>query len=147
LSQKSKEDFMKTRLLVLVSLLLLFVAGCSTQGPQELESQAVPVRLAVLKGSTVYPAVTGKATYKVDNNGIREFQTEISNALVLKGQTLSVFVDATKVGTMRVTLLGKARLSLVGAAAPVIALTVNPTIRVKTATGVLVARGVMNQFK
>ena len=138
---------MKTRLLVLVSLLLLFVAGCSTQAPQELDAQKVPVRLAVLKGSAAYPAVNGKATYKVDNNGIREFQAELKDALTLKGKTLSVFVNATKVGSMTINTFGDGRLSLVGAAAPRIASSSNPTIRVRTATGALVASGVMNQFR
>ena len=64
---------MKTRLFALISLLVLFIAGCGVQAPQELESQKVPVRLAVLRGSAAYPAANGKATYKVDNNGIREF--------------------------------------------------------------------------
>ena len=138
---------MKTRLLVLVSLLLLFVAGCSTQIPQELDAQKVPVRLAILKGSIAYPAVNGKATYKVDNNGIREFQAELEDALTLKGKTLGVFVNATKVGSMTINALGDGRLSLVGAAAPTIASTSNPTIRVRTATGALVASGVMNKFR
>jgi hypothetical protein len=139
---------MKTRLLVLVSLLLLLVAGCGVQpAPQELESQKVPVRLAILKGRAIYPAVKGKATYKVDNNGIREFQAEIENALALKGKVLNVFVNTTKVGTMTINTLGKGTLRLVGARAPSISASTKPTIRVRTSTGVLVASGIMNQFK
>jgi hypothetical protein len=139
---------MKTRLFALVSLLVLFIAGCGVQPvPQELESLKVTVRLATLSGSAAYPAVNGKATYKVDNNGIREFQAELQDALALKGKTLNVFVNAAKVGTMRINALGNGRLSLVGASAPVIRASTNPTIRVRTSTGVLVASGVMNQTK
>jgi hypothetical protein len=139
---------MKTRLFAFVSLLVLFIAGCGVQQvPQELETQKVVVRLATLSGSAAYRAVNGKATYKVDNNGIREFQAELEDARTLKGKVLNVFVGAAKVGTMTINTLGDGRLSLVGASAPVIRASSNPTIRVRTSTGALVASGVMNQFK
>jgi hypothetical protein len=83
---------------------------------------------------------------KVDNKGIREFQAELEDARALAGKTLSVFVGTSKVGTMKIDALGDGRLSLVGAA-PVIAPTATPTIRVGTSTGALVASGMMNQFK
>jgi hypothetical protein len=139
---------MKTRLFALVSLLVLFIAGCGVQpAPQELDAQKVAVRLAVLSGSAAYPAVNGKATYKVDNNGIREFQAELEDARALKSKVLSVYVNTTKVGSMTINALGDGRLSLVGASAPVISASSNPAIRVRTSTGVLVASGVMNQLK
>jgi hypothetical protein len=139
---------MKARLFVLASLLVLLIAGCGVQQvPQELESLKVTVRLATLSGSAAYPAVNGKATYKVDNNGIREFQAELEDALALRGRTLSVYVGTAKVGTMRINALGDGRLELVGAAAPVIRASSTPTIRVRTAGGALVASGVMNQTK
>jgi hypothetical protein len=139
---------MKTRLFALVSLLVLFIAGCGTvQTPQELESQKVAVRLATLSGSAAYPAVNGKATYKVDNNGIREFEAELQDARALAGKTLNVYVGAAKVGTMTINTLGDGRLDLVGAKAPIIAASAKPLISVRTATGALVASGVMNQFK
>jgi hypothetical protein len=138
---------MKTRLFIIVSLFVLFMAGCGVQGPQELESQKVAKRLAVLSSSATYPAVKGKATYKVDNNGIREFEAEVQNALALKGKVLSVYVNTTKVGSMTINTLGAGSLSRVGAPAPVISASSNPTIRVRTSTGALVASGVMNQLK
>lgn len=140
---------MKTRLFALVSLLVLFIAGCGVQQApqQELESQAVPVRLAILTGSATYPTANGKATYKVDNNGIREFGTEIEDVLALAGRRVNVFVGATKVGSMRLNALGDGNLDLVGAAAPVIRPTSTPVIRVRTLGGVLVASGRMNQVK
>jgi hypothetical protein len=138
---------MKTRLLVLISLLLLLVAGCSVQPARQLESQKVPVRLALLKGSVTYPVVKGTATYKVDNNGIREFQAVVENALVLKGKTVSVFVGTRNVGSMTINALGRGVLRLVGLAAPVINPNTTPVIRVRTPTGVLVASGVMNLSK
>ncbi len=140
---------MKARLFALVSLLVLFIAGCGTvQTPQDLESQKVAVRLATLSGSAAYPAANGKATYKVDNNGIREFEAEIEDvARALRGKTLNVYVGTAKVGTMTINTLGDGRLSLVGAKAPVIAASAKPLISVRTATGALVASGVMNQLK
>jgi hypothetical protein len=139
---------MKTRLFVLVSLLVLFIAGCGVQpAPQELESQKVTKRLAVLSGSVAYPRVNGKATYKVDNNGIREFEAELEDALTLKGKVLGVYVNTARVGSMTINALGDGRLNLVGASAPVISSSTNPTIRVRTSTGALVASGVMNQLK
>jgi uncharacterized surface anchored protein len=139
---------MKTRLFALVSLLVLFIAGCGVQQvPQELQSQKVAVRLATLSGSATYPAVKGKATYKVDNKGIKEFQTELENALALKGKVLGVYLNTTKVGAMTVNTLGAGSLRLVGASAPTIAASSKPTIRVRTATGALVGSGIINQFK
>jgi hypothetical protein len=144
-----KERDMKARLLVLFSLVALLVAGCGTvQTPQDLEAQKVAVRLATLSGSAAYPAANGKATYKVDNNGIREFEVEIQDvARTLRGKTLNVFVNTTKVGTMTINTLGDGRLDLVGARAPVIAASAKPKISIKTAAGATVASGVMNQLK
>lgn len=139
---------MKTRLFALISLLVLVIAGCGVQpAPQELESLKVTTRLAVLTGSATYPTANGKATYKVDNNGIREFGAEIQDVLALAGRSVNVFVGATKVGSMRLNALGDGNLDLVGAAAPVIRPTSTPVIRVRTLSGVLVASGVMNQTK
>lgn len=140
---------MKARLFTLVSLLVLFIAGCGVQqAPQEIDAQKVSVRLAVLQGSAAYPAANGKATYKVDNNGIREFEVELEDvARALRGKILNVFVNTTKVGTMTINTLGDGRLDLIGSRAPVIAASAKPTISVKTAAGTTVASGVMNQLK
>lgn len=136
------------RFVALASLLVLFIAGCGVQqAPQELESFKVTTRLAVLSGSASYPAANGKATYKVDNNGIREFGTEIEDVRALAGQRVNVFVGATRVGSMRLNAVGDGNLDLVGAAAPVIAATSTPVIRVRTLGGALVASGTMNQTK
>ncbi len=139
---------MKTKLFGLLSLLVLFLASCSTQSlPVELSTLKVSVRLASLSGSSSYPSASGKATYKVDKNGIREFQAELQGVLSLKGKTLDVFVGSKKVGTMRINSLGKGRLSLVGSAAPIISDALTPLISIKTSTSILVASGRMNQFK
>lgn len=139
---------MKTRLFTLVSLLVLFIAGCGVQqAPQELESLKVVKRLAVLSGSSGYPAANGKATYKVDNNGIKEFDAEIEDARVLAGKSVNVFVGTTKVGSIKLNAFGDGSLTLVGAAAPTIASSSQPVIRVRALTGVVVASGTMNQLK
>jgi hypothetical protein len=139
---------MKLRLVSLVSVLLLFVAGCGTQPTTDvLESLDVPVRLAVLKGTRAYPAANGKATYKVDNNGRREFEAEIEDVRALAGTTVDVFVNAKKVASITLDAIGDGEVELRGAAAPVIRDTATPTIRIKTPTGVVVASGLMNQFK
>lgn len=139
---------MKLRLVALVSMLVLFIAGCGTQPTTEtIDSLGVPVRLAVLKGTRAYPAANGKATYKVDNNGIREFEAEIEDVRALAGTTVDVFVNAKKVASITLDAIGDGEVELRGAAAPIIRDTATPVIRIKTATGVIVAAGVMNQFK
>jgi hypothetical protein len=139
---------MKTHIVVLFSLFVLFVAGCGTvQPPRDLEAQKVAVRLVTLSASSAYPAAKGKATYKVDNNGIRQFEAEIENILSLKGKVVGVYLGVTKVGAITVNALGESSLRLVGAAAPVIAASSQPRISIKTAAGVTVASGIMNQFK
>lgn len=139
---------MKARLVVLMSLIALFVAGCGTvQSPQELGAQKVAVRLATLTGSVAYPSANGKATYKVDNNGIRQFEAELEDARALAGKTLNVFVGVTKVGTMTLNAFGDGSLRLTGARAPVIASSAKPRISIKTAAGASVASGIMNQLK
>jgi hypothetical protein len=138
---------MKIRLVALVGIFLLLLAGCGTQPIEEIDSLGVPVRLAVLKGTRAYPVANGKATYKVDNNGRREFEAEIEDVRALAGTTVDVFVNAKKVGSITLDIIGDGELELRGAAAPVIRDSATPVIRVKTAIGVVVASGVMNQFK
>jgi hypothetical protein len=138
---------MNARLVMVISFIALFLAACGTVPVSELEAQKVPVRLATLAGSAAYPAANGKATYKVDNNGIRQFEAELEDARALRGKTLNVFVGATKVGTLTLNTLGDGSLRLVGARAPSIAASSQPRISVKTAAGVTVASGVMNQLK
>jgi hypothetical protein len=138
---------MKARLVMVISLVTVLLAACGTQVPQELEAQKVAVRLATLTGSAAYPAANGKATYKVDNNGVRQFEAELEDARALRGATLSVFVGTNKVGSLTLNAFGDGSLRLTGSRAPAIAASAQPRISVKTAAGATVASGVMNQLK
>lgn len=94
-----------------------------------------------LTGSAAYPAAKAKATYKATAEE-REFQVEAENLKSLSGKTVSVLVNGTRVGTMKVNALGTARLSLntnAGAAVPTIA--AGSSVRIRTAAGALIASG------
>lgn len=139
---------MKARLVILMVLIALFVAGCGTvQLTEELSAEKVTVRLATLTGSAAYQLANGKATYKVDNNGIRQFEAELEDAYTLRGKTLNVFVGSSKVGTLTINAFGDGSLRLTGARAPVITTSAQPRISVRTSAGASVATGIMNQFK
>ena len=133
---------MKTRLFALLSMLVLFVAGCGTQSvPQDIDTLKGTVITTPLTGSSAYPAVNGKAKYKVDGS-TREFQVEIEDAKVLAGKVLGVYSNSTLVGRMRVSALGTARLTRSterGQTVPFISS--GTVIRVRTGTGALVVSG------
>lgn len=117
--------------LALVALLSFSVAA---------EAKGV-VTQTVLTGTAAHPGVHGKATYKVDGVN-REFAVEIEDANALRGQTLTVVVNGRVVGKMRVNALGAAALersTQLGQAVPTIRS--GSTVRIKTAAGVLVAKG------
>jgi hypothetical protein len=99
------------------------------------------VTIANLSGSAAHPGVNGKAKYKVDGTD-REFEVEIQDANRLRGQTLTVVVNGKAIGTMRVNSLGDASLERsteLGQSVPHII--DGSTVRIKTAAGVLVAKG------
>jgi hypothetical protein len=99
------------------------------------------VTITNLSGSAAYPTVVGKAKYKVDGVD-REFEVEVQDARRLAGKTLTVLANGKVVGRMTVDALGNAALERsteLGQSVPRIAS--GSVVRVKTAAGVLVAKG------
>lgn len=141
---------MKVRLVGVIAVLVLFIAGCGVQiPPQEIEALKGTIIETILGGSPAYPFTTGKAKYKVDGTE-REFQVEIEAVCYynscgptpLFGTVVRVYADGVLVGNMRVSALGTARLNRNtdrGQVVPNIA--VGSLVEVKTRTGVLVASG------
>ena len=99
---------------------------------------ATDVHQATLKGSTSYPAVTGKAKFSRDD-GVRQLEVQIEDAKPLAGRKVNFRVNGVTVGTAAVNNLGTARIYKAGSVVPNV--TAGSTIRVKRMNGVLVASG------
>jgi hypothetical protein len=136
---------MRVRLLVVLSLLVLFVAGCGTVQPlQDLESQKNPERIAILTGIAAFPTVTGTATVSSGSNKGPMFQGRIKGATTLVGQILGVYVDTKLVTSMTIVTGGDGAFKIFGAPVQITEFFGTPLISLKTSTGVLVASGIMN---
>jgi hypothetical protein len=105
-------------------------------------SAATNIHEATLKGSAAFPAVSGKAKFSVDN-GVNQLEAEIQDAEALAGTKVKFVVDGTRVGSDRVSALGRARIDVSGSSVP----TVDTGSKIKVVqagTGTLVARGTFN---
>jgi len=103
---------------------------------------ATNVHQAALAGSAAFPAVNGKAKFSIDD-GIRQLEAQIEDAVALKGTTLVVRVNGTLAGRMSVNAFGDARLRVSGAAVP--AVQTGSAIAVRRASNnALVASGKFN---
>lgn len=63
-----------------------------------------------LTGSAQYANAKGTAKYK-NSGGEREFQVELENAKSLAGKTVDVYANGAKVGSFRVSNLGRGSLN------------------------------------
>jgi hypothetical protein len=120
-------------LVIAAGLLAAVVAAAPLAGA------ATGVHQATLAGSTAFPAVKGKAKFGIDN-GVRELDVQIENALRLKGVRLDVRISGSLAGRMTVTSLGTARLSILGATVPIVRTGSTIAVR-RTSNGALVASG------
>jgi hypothetical protein len=128
---------MKSRWFVVAMLVVLVASVALVPAAQAASAK----QIATLKASTAYPSATGKAVFK-DKPGEQEFQVEVEHVKALAGTQLKVMVDGKQVGTMKVNSLGAARLnrnSTRGQTVP--AIHSGSIVRVRTASGVLVASG------
>ena len=103
---------------------------------------ATNVHQATLTGSADFRAVNGKAKFSVDD-GVRQLEVQIEDAVTLKGARLVVRIDGTLAGRMTINTLGDARLRVSGSAVP--AVHTGSAIAVRRASnGALVASGKFN---
>jgi hypothetical protein len=99
--------------------------------------QAKGGTIIALKASSSFPGAKGKAKFQVE--GQRELEIEVEHVRRLAGKRVNFFVNATKVGSKRVSALGAAQLDRRGSTFP--AIKSGTRISVKTAGGKLIVSG------
>jgi len=114
------------------ALLMLAVAV-----PTVLASGGGGTRIA-LRPSATFPAAKGSATFKA-KAGERQLEAEVEHVRRLAGKTVSFYVGAKKLGSARVGALGAAHIERRNGAVPAVG--AGTVVSVKTAGGVLIARG------
>jgi hypothetical protein len=92
----------------------------------------------VLKPAKAFPAAKGSAKFKATAEE-RELQVEVEHVRRLAGKRVNFFVNATKVGSKRVSALGAAQLNRRGSTFP--GIKSGTRISVKTAGGKLIVSG------
>jgi hypothetical protein len=120
---------------------LALVAALATALTPAAQAQGGTRIIAKLRGTSAFPAVSGKATYSREGTR-RELEVEIEHARALKGKRLTVFVAGHKIGTMVVGQLGNARLDRStqrGQAVP--SINAGTRLSVHTAAGTAAAKG------
>ena len=125
---------------ILAAFLTALLLGTFMVAPAAHAKGGDATRIA-LNGSAQYPNAKGTAKYKAAG-GEREFQVELENARPLAGKTLGVFVNGTKVGSLRVSALGVGRFSRntdLGQSVP--AISAGSQVQIKTAAGAVVVSG------
>lgn len=125
---------------VLAAFLTALLLGTFMIAPAAHAKGGDAIRIS-LNGSAQYPNAKGTAKYKAAG-GEREFQVELENARALAGKTLNVFVNGTRVGSLRVSALGVGRFSRntdLGQNVPMIS--AGSKVQIKTGTGTLVVSG------
>jgi opacity protein-like surface antigen len=94
-----------------------------------------------MRGSAAYPKANGTAQYQ-SQAGHREVQVEVQHVRSLAGQTVVFTAGGTKLGSQKVSALGRAditRNTELGQKVP--SITHGSPVSVKTASGRLVASG------
>ena len=99
--------------------------------------QAKGGTIIALKASSAFPGAKGKAKFQVE--GQRELEIEVEHVRRLAGKRVNFFVNAKKVGSLRINGFGAAELNLRGSRAP--AVRSGTRISVKTAGGTLIVSG------
>jgi hypothetical protein len=121
---------------------LTLVAALATALTPAAQAQGGGTKItARLKGTSTFPAVSGKAVFSREN-GRRELEVEVEHARALRGKRLTLFVAGRKIGTMVVGKLGNARLDRStqrGQSVPRIV--AGTRLSVHTAAGTAVAKG------
>jgi hypothetical protein len=92
----------------------------------------------VLKPAKAFPAAKGSATFKA-KAGERQLEAEVEHVRRLAGRTVTFYVGGKRLGGAKVGALGTAHLERRNGAVP--AVHAGTVVSVKTAGGVLIARG------
>jgi hypothetical protein len=92
----------------------------------------------VLKPAKVFPAAKGSATFKA-KAGERELEAQVEHVRRLAGRTVTFYVGGKRLGSAKVGALGAAHIERRNGAVPAIG--AGTVVSVKTAGGVLIARG------
>ena len=133
---------MKTRMFLVAALVAVLVAGGLSHAAFAKGGSGGGDRVRIaLNGSAAYPNADGKASYKVKGSK-REFEAEVEHVKKLKGQTVNVFVNGTKVASAKVDTLGQAETELsteLGNKVPTIKS--GDKVEIKTAAGVVIVSG------
>lgn len=96
---------------------------------------------AIFVAGVAYPTARGDAEYEVDSRGNREFEVEVKRVSALRGQTLSVSVDGTQVGTAVVNSKGEAKFKLQSKYGQIVPTIVAGSLVEVSVGGVVVASG------
>jgi hypothetical protein len=92
----------------------------------------------VLKPAKAFPAAKGSATFKA-KAGERELDAQVEHVRRLAGRTVTFYVGGKRLGSAKVGALGAAHIERRNGAVP--AVNAGTVVSVKTAGGVLIARG------
>jgi hypothetical protein len=92
----------------------------------------------VLKPAKAFPAAKGSATFKAEA-GERELEAEVEHVRRLAGRTVTFYVGGNRLGGAKVGGLGAAHIERRNGAVPAVG--AGTVVSVKTAAGVLIAKG------
>ena len=92
----------------------------------------------VLKPAKAFPAAKGSATFKA-KDGERELEAQVEHLRRLAGRTVTFYVGGKRLGSAKIGALGAAHIERRNSAVP--AVSAGTVVSVKTAGGVLIARG------
>ena len=92
----------------------------------------------VLKPAKAFPAAKGSATFKA-KAGERELEAQVEHIRRLAGRTVTFYVGGKRLGSAKVGALGAAHIERRNGAMP--SVRAGTVVNVKTAGGVLIARG------
>ena len=119
---------------ILIPFAIVALAALALAAPAV---QAKDGTIIALKASSAFPGAKGKAKFQVE--GQRELEIEVEHVRRLAGKRVNFFVNAKKVGSLRINGFGAAELNLRGSRAP--AVRSGTRISVKTAGGTLIVSG------
>lgn len=105
--------------------------------PSVLASGGDGTRIA-LKAARAFPAAKGSATFKT-KAGERELEAEVEHVRRLAGRAVTFYVGGKRLGSAKVGALGAAHIERRNGAVPAVG--AGTVVSVKTAAGVLIARG------